>query len=420
MSEQCPVGDRISSGPENAQARQDLAGCPVIHTDYTVDRPAFETWRLLNEDREAAAGAWNDSTPAGFWVANRYDDVKEALGMHEVFTNDVTSAFITEQAAPLLPQNLNQPAHTDLRRVLNPFFSPAAVKRLSPLARERARALVSEVRPRGRIDMAEGFAMLYPTELFLALVGLPVSDGDWLLPLVEDMFLGFFKSDEDSVTRAVAATDRINEYFEAALADRIEHPRDPETDLISRLLVSTIRDQPISHRDIVVVCTTLMAAGLDTTRSALGYLFHHLAQDGELRAELVADPQLWPKAIEESVRLYSLLIQDGRKVGEDITWNGMDLKKGDMLWLGLAAANRDPRKFENPDVFDMHRENLSHHMGFGIGFHRCIGMHLARAELVIALEEWHAQIPDYRLTPGQELTERGGQLRLQSLLLEWD
>ena len=96
------------------------------------------------------------------------------------------------------------------------------------------------------------------------------------------------------------------------------------------------------------------------------------------------------------------------------------MKAGEMVWLGLAAANRDPRKFEEPDTFDMDREDLNHHLGFGAGVHRCIGMHLARAELVIALETWHKMIPDYRLSEGSELTERGGQLRLQTLPLEWD
>ncbi|TWG96339.1 cytochrome P450 [Nocardioides sp. J9] len=411
--------ERIARDGANAQGRA-VGRCPVIHTDYRVERPAFETWQLLNEDREEAPAAWNDSTSAGFWVVNRYDDVREALGMHEVFTNDVTSAFITEQAAPLLPQNLNQPEHADLRRVLNPYFSPAAVKRLSGFARERARELVDQLEGAKRIDITEGFAMQYPTDLFLALMGLPVEDGEWLLPLVEDMFLGFFNDDDESVRKAVAATTAIDEYFEKAVDDRVTNPRDPAEDLISRLLVSKIRDQEISRRDIVVICTTLMAAGLDTTRSALGYVFHHLAGDEELRHHLTAHPEDWPRAIEESIRLYSLLIQDGRKVGEDITWRGMEMKKGDMVWLGLAAANRDPRKFPDPDRFDMDRENLSHHMGFGIGHHRCIGMHLARAEMVIALEEWHARIPDYRIAPGQELRERGGQLRLQSLVLEWD
>jgi cytochrome P450 len=96
------------------------------------------------------------------------------------------------------------------------------------------------------------------------------------------------------------------------------------------------------------------------------------------------------------------------------------MKKGEMVWLGLTQANRDPLKFPNPDQFDMERPNLNHHLGFGAGVHRCIGMHLARAELVIALKTWHDTIPDYRVTPGIDLRERGGQLRLQYLPLEWD
>jgi cytochrome P450 len=403
----------------NAQGKP-VGRCPVFHTDYRNDRPAFETWALLNEEREAAEGAWNDSTNDGFWVVNRFDDVKEALSMHEEFNNDSTSAFISNPRGKLLPQNLNQPEHAKLRKVLNPFFSPAAVKRISPLARERAIALVEEIAPKGGLDMASEFAMIYPTELFLALLGLPVEDGQLLLPWVEDMFLGFFNEDEESVALATAAVRRINAYFAEAVEQRQAELRDPETDLVSRLLTAEIDGEPIPRRDVITICTTLMAAGLDTTRSVLGYVFHHLANDDELRRRVVEDPDLWPRAIEESVRLYTLIIQDGRKVSRDMEWKGMDMKAGDMLWIGLAGANRDPRKFEDPDTFDMDRPNVNQHIGFGAGHHRCIGMHLARAELVIALEEWHKRIPDYRVATDEQLMERGGQVRLQSLPLAWD
>jgi cytochrome P450 len=135
---------------------------------------------------------------------------------------------------------------------------------------------------------------------------------------------------------------------------------------------------------------------------------------------MLAEPDLWPVFIEECMRLYSLIIQDGRQVKEDREVLGCPMKKGEMVWVGLTQANRDPRKFPNPDTFDMDRDNLNHHLGFGAGVHRCIGMHLARAELVIALKAWHEVIPDYRLSHGVELVERGGQLRLQTLPLEWE
>lgn len=400
---------------------KETGGCPVSHTDYQVERPILETYALLNAEREQARFLWNDTTDHGFWMLNRYDDVVEALQMFEEFGNEQVNAFVNDMPpGVLLPQQLNPPEHTQLRRMLNPFFSPAAVKRLEPLARERARAMVAEIKDRKADDLTTGFALLYPTELFLALLGLPVEDGPEFLWRIEAIFGGLLKAGEGSVEEANAASAWITEYFNEKVEERLATPGDPETDLITRILTHPVGEVMLEREQVLTVMSTLMLAGLDTTRSALGYIFYHLAHDTELRHRVTADPSLWPKFIEESVRLYSLIIEDGRQARVDLDHHGLPIKKGDMLWLGLAAANRDPRKFENPDEFDMDRSDLSHHLGFGAGQHRCIGMHLARSELVIALEEWHAQIPDYRVADGVELRERGGQLKLMALPLEWD
>jgi cytochrome P450 len=395
-------------------------GCPVSHTDYRIERPAFETYELLNEERELAPAVWNDSTEYGFLMVSRYDDVTELLKQTDSLGNDNVNAFDAKMEQPLLPNSLNPPEHNKLRRVLNPFFSPAAVKRLTPLAEQRAAALVAELAPRKKIDVVADFAILYPTELFLALLGLPTQDGATFLPWVEGIFTGFFGSTEEDAKLAADSAHSIMAYFADAVAERERNLKDPEFDLVSRLLVATIDGEPISRDDILVICLTLMTAGLDTTRSALGYIFHHLATHDADRQRMLDEPQRWPTFIEEAIRLYSLVIQDGRQVKQDREVLGCPMKKGEMVWLGLAQANRDPRKFANPDEFDMTRENLNHHLGFGVGVHRCIGMHLARAELAIALKTWHDTIPHYRVTPGVELRERGGQLRLQSLPLEWD
>ena len=254
----------------------------------------------------------------------------------------------------------------------------------------------------------------------MALLGLPVEDGQGFLPHVEAIFGGFFASTPEELQAATDAVNAIMAYFSDAVVARERDPRDPETDLVSRLLVAEIDGERISREDILTICMTLMTAGLDTTRSALGYIFHHLATHEADRVRMLQEPDMWPSFIEESMRLYSLVIQDGRQVKEDRDVLGCPMKKGEMVWVGLTQANRDPRKFPDPDKFDMDRDNLNHHLGFGAGVHRCIGMHLARAELVIALKAWHAVIPHYRLQDGVDLIERGGQLRLQSLPLEWD
>ena len=148
------------------------------------------------------------------------------------------------------------------------------MKRLEPLARERCIALIEELRPKGGCDMTVDFAMLYATEMFLAILGLPVEDGAFMLPRVETIFRGFFGGDPDE--QATAANE-IKGYFERLVEDRAEHPRDVGTDFVSYLLQTNMGSRPITHDEILTLCMTIMLAGLDTTRSMLGYIFHHLA-----------------------------------------------------------------------------------------------------------------------------------------------
>jgi cytochrome P450 len=302
------------------------------------------------------------------------------------------------------------------RHVLNPWFSPGSVQRVEPLARERCRALLDDLAPRGHCDLATDFAMIFPTEIFLGLLGLPVEDGELLLPWVEAMFRGFFGGDPEE-TEAVVA--EIEAYYDAAINDREANPRDVTTDFITHLMAANVDGRPLPRDVIITLCLTLMLAGLDTTRSALGYIFHHLARYPEDRARLLAEPAVIPQAVEEFLRLYSLIIQDGRAVMHDVEFHGCPMRTGDIVWLGLAAADRDPRQFERPDEFVIGR-HPNRHLAFGAGAHRCLGAHLARMELAMVLEEWLPRIPDFRLATDDELVERGGQLMLLSVPLAWD
>jgi cytochrome P450 len=393
------------------------SGCPVVHSDYRHERPLFETYELLNAERDQAPFLVNDSTDAPFWMITEYEHVLEALQMPDVFGNEVLSALSPEHTIDLLPQYLNPPEHTTMRRVLNRWFAPAAVRRLEPLVLSRCIELIEELQPKGECDLVAEFAIRFPTDMFLAALNLPAADGEEFLFWVEKIFKGFAGVELDEAAKAV---DWIRGYFGRAIDERENEPLDTETDFISRLLVSTLDGVAIPREDIITICLTLMAAGLDTTRSALGYIFHHLAKNPDLRHRLTADPSLWPKAVEEFIRLYPLVFQDGRLVKQDIDFHGLPMKKGDILWLGLATANHDPKKFENPRTFDVDREHISHHLAFGAGVHRCLGMHLARHELIIALTEWHKRIPDYELASDEQIYERGAQLSINKLALRWD
>ncbi|MFD1858355.1 cytochrome P450 [Aeromicrobium camelliae] len=392
-------------------------GCPVTHTDYTTTTPIFEHYALLNADRERDRFLFNDSTERGFVMLQRYDDVQAGFQQHQNWTTAVRSALRPGVGEPLLPQDLNGEEHVKLRKILNQFFAPAAVRRLEPLATQRCIELIEELKPKGSCDFVAEFAIRYPTDLFLALLGLPVSDGQMFLEWSEELFSAMLAGEP---TRAALAKKNITDYFEKALEERRANPGDPATDMVTRLLEARIDDEPLTQDQILTILLTLMLAGLDTTRSALGYVYTHLATHQDHRRELVEDPDLIGKAVEEFLRLYPLVFQAGREVQEDQEFEGLELKKGDVVWLGIGQANRDPRKFEDPDEFIIDRPGANQHLAFGGGPHRCLGMHLARLELKVVLEQWHERIPDYRIAAGTELKERGGQLTLQSLPLEWE
>jgi cytochrome P450 len=399
-----------------ARDHRAVGSCPIIDTDYREHRPAFWHFDNLNRAREAAPILWNE-TPHGFWMVNRYDDVKEALQRPDIFTNEVVSALgDPEKHIRLIPQNLNGKEHVAARHVLNPWFSPGAIERIVPLARERCIAMIERLAPNGGCDLATEFAMLFPTEVFLALLGLPVEDGAMMLPLVEGVFRGFFGGDPGEMAEVVAT---IRRYYEAAIDERVAHSHDVDTDFITYLLNARIDDEPVPRDDIVTICMTVMLAGLDTTRSMLGYIFHHLAVHEDDRRLLIDQPDRIPDAIEEFLRLYALVFQNGRYVAEDVDFHGCPMKKGDIVWLGLTSANRDPRKFERPDDFIIDRE-FNKHLTFSAGVHRCLGAHLARSELIVVLQEWLARIPHFRLATDEQLIERGGQLMLMKVPIEWD
>lgn len=394
-----------------------MRGCPVSHTEYGTDTGLYEHYALLDADREGSRFSFNDTRPRGFWMLQRYEDVLEGFQKHDVWTTHARSALNPEPGIPLLPQDLNGQDHVKLRRILNQFFAPAAVRRMERLARQRCIELIEELKPKGSCDFVAEFAIRYPTDMFLDLLGLPVSDGEFFLPWSEALFASFFGGDKDAAAKARA---NIMEYFGQAVDDRRKNPKDPKEDMVSRLVEARIDDVPLSQDDILVIMMTLMLAGLDTTRSALGYIYTHLAQHDADRQLIIDDPSAVPAAVEEFIRMYPLVFQAGREVQEADDFHGLPLEKGDVMWLGIAQANRDPRKFPEPDRFVPGRKGVNQHLAFGAGPHRCLGMHLARLELIVVLKEWHERIPHYRIAPGAQLTERGGQLTMPTLPLEWD
>jgi cytochrome P450 len=202
--------------------------------------------------------------------------------------------------------------------------------------------------------------------------------------------------------------------FAEIVAERREEPRD---DIVSKALKYEIDGKPVSDADLLSFCLLMFMAGLDTVSVTLGWSFLHLARNDNDRERIVADPGLITSAVEEFLRAYAIVVP-ARKVMKDVEIQGCPMKAGDMVNIPLIAATRDEAAFPDAKRVDITRKP-NRHIAFGAGPHRCLGSHLARRELHIALEEWHKRISDYRVADGAQLQETGGQIGLHSLPLVW-
>jgi cytochrome P450 len=255
----------------------------------------------------------------------------------------------------------------------------------------------------GQCDFVTEFAICLPTEVFRTVIGLPPRDADRLVPCVESFFHG--PGAEDKQAGMVAALGGIRVYFVDVVAARRAEPGDPAIDLVSHLLVSTVDGEPLTDTVLLDVCTVLVLAGLDTTRGQLGYLFQYLAVHPDVRHRILEDPSLVPACIEESLRMHSITIAGAHKATKDADFHGCPVKAGDLVMGLVSAANRDPRHYEDADTSRLDRKGAP--FGFAGGPHRCLGAHLARREMLIAVEEWHAAIPHYRIATAEPLAECG-------------
>jgi cytochrome P450 len=198
-------------------------------------------------------------------------------------------------------------------------------------------------------------------------------------------------------------------FFADVIAERRASPGD--SDLVSFLLAARLDDQPLTDEHINGTLRLLLLAGVDTTWSALGSCLWHLARHAEDRHRLAVEPNLIPRAVEEFLRVYAPVTM-GREIVKETEIAGCRFKEGEMVMLAYPAANRDPAMFADPDRVDFDRtENQNRQVAFGLGIHRCIGAHLARLELTIALEEWLRCIRDFVLIPGAEVEWSAGSVR---------
>ncbi len=250
----------------------------------------------------------------------------------------------------------------------------------------------------------------------MELMGLP-ADGLEQFLAWEHAILHPAGGDDPERSGALEAMLAVMGYFAELLEEKRRAPAD---DLLSASLSWRIDGQPIAHEDLLSWCLLMFMAGLDTVSIQLSYAFWHLATHPDDRQVLASDASVVPAAVEEFLRQFAF-VAPSRKVMQDADFHGCPLKKGDMVFTPLCGATRDPAVFGDDAATVRFDRAANNHVAFGAGPHRCLGSHLARRELRVALEEWHRVIPTYWLTPGVDVTEHGGGLYgIDRLELSWD
>jgi hypothetical protein len=374
--------------------------------DHTDEVWAADPYPIWDELRQGCPIAHSDRY-GGVWLPTRHDDVAAVAYDTESFTS--RSVVVTGYRPPDLsprgiapPISSDPPFHQGARRLLLPAFAPKAIARLEPITRAYCEELVADLGGRALVDAAEGYAQHIPVRVIATMLGFPPEDAD--------IFRGFVDHVLEDVTapleQRIAGMQSLFGYLQVQVDDHIAHPRD---DLTTFLLQAEMDGQRIDITHVAGTIALLLLAGIDTTWSAIGASLWHLAGHPDDRERLLAEPQLLPTAMEELLRAYAPVTM-ARLVKDDMEWHGCPMKADDWVLLSFPAANRDPEAFEAADEVVIDRQ-INRHSAFGLGIHRCVGSHLARMELRVALEVWLQAFPTFHLADPDAVVWAGGQVR---------
>jgi cytochrome P450 len=408
--------------PEDARDAEDrlqraqAAGCPVVHFDYTTPKPALSYFSEFDKLRAQGPTAYSTYGP-GFWMLLTSDLVREAYQTPEVFSSSATIPTVPHPDWQWIPTMIDPPLHGEYRRMMNIAFSPRFVRQIEDSVRADCVEAIESFIDKGECDFLDEFAKVFPTKVFLRIVGLPLEHTDMFMGWVETIFegLGHFG---DEAEDQLQAQREIHKYFEGVLKDRRANPpANPEDDFFSIIASSQINGRPITDEEFLNMSEVLLLAGLDTIKSQLSYIFYHLAITPKDREWIVREPEIIPNAVEEFLRAHNI-VMTARQVAQDTDFHGCPMKKGDMVMVANPSASRDEAEYENPTEIQLDRK-VNRHYSFAGGPHRCAGAHLARRELAIALEEWHKRIPEYQVVNTEGLVESGPQVGIEKLVLGW-
>lgn len=387
----------MPSGPEAP-----TTSAPRSREDRIREYSLYQPWLqedpvpYWNEMREQCPVARSEEV-GGFWIFTRYEDIEWAARNSEIFSSAQIgiphrNVFETKQ----IPIQLDGEEHRKWRRTLSDLFNPGVVNHFTPQIRQAAVDALEPIVAKGNCEFIAEFATTLPAEAFLINFGI---EHEYLGPLLAHKTWLRREGIPNARTDADlhVANRPLWQFFSDALDRRREEGTDGRRDVFSRLLNVSYDGRPPTQDEMVNAAFVSMLASLDTTTAALGQIFLHLAQHPETQELIRYSPERIPAVVEELIRC-SPVSSTGRVVTQDVERHGVTMRAGDRVLLSWGMSGLDPNVFERPNEVDFER-SATRQLAFGVGPHRCLGMHVARRIISISLAEWHARIPLYHLTP---------------------
>jgi cytochrome P450 len=341
-------------------------------------------------------------TRSGDFYLTRFDDVEKVLsdqrfgrqpppGHHYVgYGPKRKSAF--ERMLDTWMVYMDPPTHTHLRRLVGAWFTTQRIEAMRPTIQSIVDDLLDRVRGDGRMEAIAELASPLPVTVITSMLGTPQGDRDFLAKTSRALNPALDDGTEDSALACEQAVLDLTDYFRAEIAERKARPRD---DLIGHMVSPPERREPMGEDDILGTCIFLLWAGYETTKDLIGNallsLLRHPAQLNDLRR----NPELISSAVDEFLRFESPIQKVCRWTRADVEFGGRTIPKDRLVVALIGAANRDPRRFEDPDR--LHVRRADGHLGFGWGIHYCVGSHLGRLETEVAVSSVLRRMPHLAL-----------------------
>ena len=341
-------------------------------------------------------------------LLSRKEEIMETLRHPEIFSSNMDAVDLKNKR-PMIPLQIDPPEHKKFRKLLDPLFAPRKMALMDDEVSALVNQLIDGFVDRGEVDFAKEFSIPFPSQVFLTLLGLPLDELDRFLTMKDgiirpDHVTGKLYGSKEAADYQQMIADSVYDYFNEILDQREVERRD---DLLSHFLDAEVEGDRLTREDILDICFLFLIAGLDTVTATLDCMFAFLAQHPEQQRQLVEDPTLIPNAIEELLRWETPVMGIARVAVADTELAGCPIHAGDQVMVMIGSANTDEAEFPDGDVVRFDRE-VNPHIAFGGGIHRCLGSHLARLELRVALREWHKRIPEYEVEPGHTLAYTPG------------